>query len=501
MSETAAHDKEDLLDFTPDACTIKKSALHSIAMQLMMKLKGIITMPVMTYFLTPHELGTFNLILVTSSLLVPLFSLNLTDGPAIHFAQEKSRERVVAMYNTVTNTVLLSSLCFLPLFWLIMYRFGGTCFRYLPLMVLLLYSNLFYKVVTYVLAIFQKTSLLVNNAMLKDGAATLFTIAVVAAGYSYPGMTAVLVVTNLVAGLLVYRLTRRELVYACTIDREILGRFLKIALPVLPIYFFSWVIQSSDSYFLAYFQGEQAVGKYSIVYGLTSVILSLTFALNFFWFPVSARLWVEDREKYRRGFVAMFAAFVTVLLLAVTMFELNSGMIMEVMVRRAEYQDAHSITGIIAFAFAMQVLITLLTAPLYANGNTRPIFTAYLLGGLVNIALNLLLIPDTGIMGAAISTAVSYLVILLLMARLNYRLADFAFFDRRLIPATLVFLAAWSGVAWLRDSLQPFQVLLADAGLLAAVAALWYGVALKYEEKEYLHGMIAGIRLKLGAKG
>ncbi len=491
----------NLLDFSADTHTVKKSAVNSILMQLLIKLKGLITMPVMTYFLTPAEFGAFNIILVTASMLVPIFSMNLTDGPAIHFVQEKSRERIVTMYNTVTNSVLLFSLIFLPVLWLLMYRFGGAYYRYLPLMVVLLYSSLFYKLVTYVLVIFQKTSKLVSNSVLKDGVATLMTIAVVAAGYSYFGMIAVLVVTNLAAGMLVYRFTRKDLVYACVIDRQILWKFLKMALPLLPVFFFSWIIQSSDSYFLAYFKGEQAVGKYSIIYGLTSVILSLTMALNYFWFPVSARLWVENREKYRTAFIAMFAGFVTVLFVAVTLFELNSRIIMQLMVRRPEYHDAYIITGVIAFAFAMQVLITLLTAPLYSNGNTKTIFTAYLCGGLVNTILNFLLIPSTGIIGAAVSTAVSYLVIVLLMAWMNYRMAGFAFFDRRLVPVTLLFVVVWSAVAWLRDSLQLYQVLLWDAGLLLGVAVLLYRVALKEEEKAYLHGMFVGMKLKLGAKG
>lgn len=498
MSETTVDNNANLLDFSADKNTVKKSAVNSVLIQLLFRLKGLITMPVMTYFLSPGELGTFNIILVTSSMLVPLFSMNLTDGPAIHFVQEKSRERIVTMYNTVTNSVLFFSLGLLPLLWLVMYRFGGEYYRYLPLMVVLLYSNLFYKLVTYVLAVFQKTSFLVKNTALKDGAATILTIAVVVAGYSYLGMIAVLVLTNLVAGLLVYRYTRKDLVYAPVIDRQILGRFLKTSLPLLPVFFFSWLIQSSDSYFLAYFHGQEAVGKYSIIYGLTSVILSLTMALNFFWFPVSARLWVENREKYRKVFTAVFAGFVTLLLCSVALFELNSGLIMRLMVRRPEYYDASVITGIIAFAFAMQVLITLLTAPLYSNSNTKTIFAAYLCGGIVNIVLNILWIPATGIFGAAVSTAVSYLVIVLLMAWMNYRMAGFAFFDRRLVPVTLLFVTAWGGAAWSRDSLQLYQLLLVNMVAIVGVVALLYAIALKSEEKAYLNGMYNDFRLKRG---
>jgi len=149
----------------------------------------------------------------------------------------------------------------------------------------------------------------------------------------------------------------------------------------------------------------------------------------------------------------------------------------------------------------MQVLITLLTAPLYSNGNTKTIFAAYLCGGIVNTALNILLIPSTGILGAAVSTAVSYLTIVLLMAWLNYRKAGFVFFDRRLVPVMLIFFAAWGSVAWLRDSLQLYQVLLTDAGLLLASGVLLYTAGLRNEEKAYLHGMYVDMKLKLGAKG
>ena len=47
-----------------------------------------------------------------------------------------------------------------------------------------------------------------------------------------------------------------------TMDLAILAKFLRFSIPLLPVFFFSWVIQSSDSYFLAYYLGKDAVGKY-----------------------------------------------------------------------------------------------------------------------------------------------------------------------------------------------------------------------------------------------
>jgi O-antigen/teichoic acid export membrane protein len=291
-----------------------------------------------------------------------------------------------------------------------------------------------------------------------------------------------------------YRIVRKDLPYRLRIDRKILATFIRISLPLLPVFFFSWIIQSSDTYFLAYFTDEAAVGKYSVVYGLTGVILALTYALNFFWFPMSARLWVEDREKYRRVFRLTFMAFSAGLLVIVLLFELNSRAIMQLLVRKSEYHDAYAIMGIIAFAFALQVLITLLTAPLYANRNVKSILFCYLLGGGTNVGLNFLLIPSTGIVGAAVSTAASYFVVVCCMAILNYRAACFDFLDRRLVYVAAVFLAAWAGMHQLREGLGLLQGLLANIPVIGVAGAAFCSLILSKDERTYLLSMIKGAK-------
>ena len=57
----------NLLEFNADAHTIKKSAAHSIILKFIFKMKGIITMPIITYYLVPEELGTFRLITLAAA--------------------------------------------------------------------------------------------------------------------------------------------------------------------------------------------------------------------------------------------------------------------------------------------------------------------------------------------------------------------------------------------------------------------------------------------------
>ena len=483
-------EKPSILAFEANRQTVKKSAVNSLLIQLLFKMKGIITVPIMTYFMLPSEMGIFNLVIVTASMLTPLFSMNLTDGPAIFLVQERSQQRIRDMYNTVFNASLAFSLVFTVLLYAATVIFKREYLPYLHLVILTILSGVIYKLYSYILAVFQKTTELVRNTLVKDGLATLLSIILVVAGFSYGGLIAAVVVSNLMAGFLVYRLTRRDLPYRAKIDGHILAGFLKMALPLLPVFFFSWVIQSSNSYFLAFYLDEGAVGKYAVVYGLTNIILTLTFALNFFWFPVSARMWVEDRENYRKVFSAIFSGFLTVLLPAVILFELNAKVIMQVFVRKAEYHDAYVIIGTMAFAFAQQVLITLLTAPLYSNKNSNFILLSYVIGGSVSIALNFLLIPLIGIMGAAVSTSISYLLVVVSMSYFNYRVASFHFLDGRLFYLATAFFAAWAVVLRLKDYLGTLTPIILDVPLILALGAMLYFLFINAGERLYLRGLL-----------
>ena len=81
-------------------------------------------MPIMTYYLTPDNMGTYNLIIITASMLTSLFFLNLADGPLIFFVQEKSKERIRDMYNTVTNSSLVLFMLFSLIFSILIFYLG-----------------------------------------------------------------------------------------------------------------------------------------------------------------------------------------------------------------------------------------------------------------------------------------------------------------------------------------------------------------------------------------
>jgi O-antigen/teichoic acid export membrane protein len=249
------------------------------------------------------------------------------------------------------------------------------------------------------------------------------------------------------------------------------------------------VMQSLDSYFLAYYHGTETVGRYAVIYSICRIILATSMALNFFWYPVSVRMWQENRDKYLHYFRLLFSHGLLALFFLLLLLDANSRLIVSVFARNPEYQSVYPYLSLIAFAFVMQVLITLLTAPLYANEKPRWILAANLAGALASLALNLLLIPRFGILGASITAACSFLVVVLMLVWGTYRFCRFRFLEKRCLVSLPFAFALWAALALLRDRMTSEYGLLLSLLLLLASPLILYLSFLRESEKRFTKDM------------
>ncbi|MBI4649987.1 polysaccharide biosynthesis C-terminal domain-containing protein, partial [Candidatus Desantisbacteria bacterium] len=368
----------------------------------------MITVPIITYLLAPAELGKYFYILSLTSIMVPMFILNLADGPVLHFVQENDILKIKRMYYTVQNTTIISLFFFNVVLLLISHFIDLKFSDYIGYVILIILCQSIFKITSYLLVVYQKTDILIRYSFTKEIISFVIGILLLIAGIGIRGLMVGIILTDVVAGMLIGLKIYKEIGYEPIIDTKYLVKFLKISIPLLPVFFFSWIMLALDTFLLMYLQGAYSVGIYNIAYSLSSIILTVTFALNFFWFPVSAKMWGESREKYKKLFKVLFSVASVLLLCMVVLFELNAEFILKFLVKNTEYYAAKPIIGIISFAMAMRVLITLLTAPLYSNKNSFMIFLTNFVGAFVTVILDILLIPKYGISGAAITTAISY---------------------------------------------------------------------------------------------
>jgi len=190
------------------------------------------------------------------------------------------------------------------------------------------------------------------------------------------------------------------------VDREMAGRMLAFSLPLVPASIASWTLNLSDRYLVGAFQGHAAVGVYSAGYTIGLVVNALVvapFSLAWgatFWQISKAPRAPEIYARVMAGFVVA-ASFVALVLSAAATDGLR-------ILFKPAFEDGRFVVPFSAFAYVLYGVYTVGATGINVEGRTRvlPITTG--IAAAVNVALNVLLIPWVGYIGAAAATVVSY---------------------------------------------------------------------------------------------
>jgi len=149
-----------------------------------------------------------------------------------------------------------------------------------------------------------------------------------------------------------------------------------------------------------------------------------------------------------------------------------------------EFFDSYKAIGLVSTGVLLYALYLVLVVILGRTGRTEYNFPATGAGTLVNIGLNLLLLPSMGIVGAGVSLVGSYAVVLVLMYVFTQRLFKVPYEWLRLAQATgLAIVLVLAGELLLPTS--GFWGLAGRTALwLAYPVLLWFSGFLNDEERE-----------------
>jgi O-antigen/teichoic acid export membrane protein len=219
-----------------------------------------------------------------------------------------------------------------------------------------------------------------------------------------------LVVGNFVGTLCVYVALvayRREQL-GLEFDRELFAGMQRFGLPLVPAALFLWVINFVDRLFVAHYNGRGEVGVYSVAIRVGSVITFVMLAFRTAW-PAFAYSIEDDREAKRT-----YAFVLTYLLTFASWLALALGALAPWLVSLLStpaYQRADKGVALLAFAFAVYAGYTVLAIGSGRARRTQLNWVVTGIGAATNIGLNFWLIPRYGMVGAAVSTAASYVVL------------------------------------------------------------------------------------------
>jgi O-antigen/teichoic acid export membrane protein len=219
------------------------------------------------------------------------------------------------------------------------------------------------------------------------------------------------------------------------VDRELLRRLMRFGLPTMPAELSLYLLNFVDRIIIVRSAGLAEAGLYSLAVKFAQAVNVLVRGFQLAWPPLAYS--IRDDGEARRAYAAIVTWFVAGCAFVVTGMWLLSRWIVRALAA-PEFFGSYKAIGLISTAVTLYALYMVLVVILGRTGRTGFNLPAAIAALVVNVALNLALVPPLGIVGAGIALVASYVVVLALMYGFTQRLFPVPYEWGRLTRVVLV---------------------------------------------------------------
>lgn len=248
-----------------------------------------------------------------------------------------------------------------------------------------------------------------------------------------------------------------------------LGReLLRFGLPFLPVLLNIWIIDLSDRYLLGLYLSTSSVGIYSLGYKFGQAIQFVVTAFTMGWVPLRFKILSLGEPQVIYSRVATFyLAIAGMAWVALTSYAPE----IVHLAATPPYYGAAEFVGPVGFAYLINGLFVIAVTGLGVAKDASKLPLVSLGAVVLNIGLNLLLIPRIGAIAAAYSTIVAYAFLAIGSLYFSQRLYPIAY-EYRACGALGGGMLAITALASLADNLAPWAAAALKISVFPAFAAV-----------------------------
>ncbi|HVO53715.1 MAG TPA: oligosaccharide flippase family protein [Solirubrobacterales bacterium] len=202
-------------------------------------------------------------------------------------------------------------------------------------------------------------------------------------------------------------------------DLALLRRMFRFGLPTMPAEVSLYALNFADRLIILRTLGAAEAGLYSLAVKFAQAINVVVRGFQLAWPPLAYS--IRDDGEARGFYARVVTLFVAGCAFLVTGMWLFSRWIARLLTT-PEFFASYEAVGLISTAVTLYALYLVLVVILGRTGRTEFNLPATIAALVVNIALNLILVPSQGIVGAGLALVASYLVVLALMYVFTQRL-------------------------------------------------------------------------------
>ncbi len=418
---------------------LKKTCEYA-AGNLFRKLLLLFLLPILTKFLIPREFAVYTNITIFISFASLIYFLGIQQALFSYFYQDKSAEYRFSLISSVYITLMITSL----IFSFLIYHFR------IQLSQLILKDGQFSYLFTYVafilffdviygmtLSFLNIMELSVRYAFLGASKNLSFLILVIIGAFTGKISMLYLFQYLLIASIFSFLLAiihiikilnlqlsenRHQKIYSAGIMKNLIS----FGLIMIPGTLAMVILRLSDRYMLTYLSANSLhdVGIYAIGYKIGMIMAFLTSIVSMVYFPYAMK--IADQPGSKDNLKKIFNSFLIFgSLLGMTII-LFSQEIFRIFID-GSYHEGIKIVFFGVMSHFLLGVFNIINISFYIKKKARIIAFAVGLGALINIILNIILIPSYGVYGAGFASIIAYIFIVLLNFITSRKIYDIGF--------------------------------------------------------------------------
>jgi O-antigen/teichoic acid export membrane protein len=376
---------------------------------------GFFMLPVYTRIFTLSEYGSIDMLVTINAFLVALINMGMESALSFYFFEQKKNGRKaqavivssILQWKVISGSVLVLLACLAsPL--LNKLLFGGelTIWHFLITFSYGLFSQVLKQCSdTYRLLYKPWKFILLNlgNSLLGAG---LIIILVIFLGTGIKGYFLGSVIAALILSIIGWRSLKTYLDFS-RFHTNWWPELIKFGAPLIPVALGVYILRASDRWFISAYLGQDMLGIYAVGAKMAIIIFMLIQTFRQAWLPIAMDVINNDQDpaffrKVSRFYLGM-GSLAILYLTAISPYLIK-------FLATPDFYESYVLVGILTWNALFYGFQAILSVGLWKVKKTAWASFSVLVAALCNIIFNAYAVPRYGYVGAAISTAISYVI-------------------------------------------------------------------------------------------
>lgn len=388
----------------------KNTIILSIG-QFAPKIISMIILPILTKAFSTEEYGTYDLIISFASLAIPLMTLLVQQAVFRFYIDEKSEETCKSYITSSIVFVIIISFC-----WFILASIFGIItnkyFSFIIIVFILYFSESIYDLLGQIAR--GKEQNIVFSAGVVIYSVINMILLIVTLQFNCINVNSAILIISLS-----YIIASIFLCYKIKIKKEFdikkfswttIKKLLTYSIPIIPSSISLWIVNLSDRLLISSFLGTSYNGLYAAASKIPNLFGTAFNVFNLAWTELAARS-IKERNSskyYSELFDNLYSFLIGIMLILIAL----SPIIFDILIDN-KFNEGYWQIPILFIGVLLSSFMSFYGGLYIALKKTKQVGISSLIGGILNVIINLATIKHWGLYAASVSTVVSFLAILM----------------------------------------------------------------------------------------